>query len=202
MHPPFKAVLIGDSSVGKTSICRRIESDAFDQHHLPTIGGAFSRVTLYLSDGTRTEIGLWDTAGQEKFRTIVPMYFQKADLLLAVFDLSNCSSFQGLDGWVELARERAPRGARIVVIGNKADIAERKVGESDAQAKASALDAAGYFEISALNGNGFDGLLENLGQICMGLQAARKPVESTKAGGADIPLTPQGAGQGRESGCC
>jgi small GTP-binding protein len=135
MEPPvIKAVLIGDSAVGKTSIFRRLESKTFDTEHVATVGGAFIRVWIDLPTGTRTEIGLWDTAGQEKFRTIVPMYFQKTDILIVVFDLTNPDSFRGIDNWITLARDRGPPDVRIFIIGNKLDLtAQRAVTYNEAQ---------------------------------------------------------------------
>jgi hypothetical protein len=76
----LKAVLIGDSAVGKSCLYDRLESGTFLEDHTPTIGGAFATLRLSESEGAEYEVGLWDTAGQERYKTIIPMYF-----ILAVF---------------------------------------------------------------------------------------------------------------------
>jgi small GTP-binding protein len=156
-QPAIKVVLIGDSFVGKTCIFRRLESKTYDPRHASTIGGAFLRLPIDLLDGTETDIGLWDTAGQEKFRTIVPMYFQKVDILLVVFDLTNPETFANVDSWINLAKENAPPEVQIILIGNKSDLATtREVQYNEGQSKANSFGGSGYIEMSALNGQGFD----------------------------------------------
>jgi small GTP-binding protein len=199
-HPAFKAVLIGDSSVGKTSIFRRLESKTFIPESSTTISGAFAQVWVHLPTGTRTEIGLWDTAGQEKFRTIVPMYFQKTDILLVVFDLTNSNSFQNVDDWIALAEDKGPSDVQMIMIGNKLDLTEqRAVTPNEAQDKFEKSGAVVYIELSTLNGDGFDCLREHLSEICASLLERRAAVdESThRFPGASGP-----AGKADRSQCC
>jgi small GTP-binding protein len=177
--PVVKAVLIGDSAVGKTSIFRHLESHIFEQQYVPTVGGAFVRIWIDLPDGTRTEMGLWDTAGQEKFRVIVPMYFQRTDILLMVFDLTQRGTFESIESWVALARERAPAEVQTVLIGNKSDLAEsRQIQFGEAQEKAELYGAFVYVEMSALKGHGFDELMTQLAELSRLALERRSPVET------------------------
>jgi small GTP-binding protein len=165
--PPIKAVFAGDSTVGKTSIFRRLESNSFDPHYTATIGGAFARITMALNNGSETDVGLWDTAGQEKFRTIVPIYFQKSDIILIVFDLTQEVTFRGLSEWIELARSRAPQSVRIILVGNKSDLNKKRVVTyTEAEEKAVSFGVDAYVEVSALTGDGFEVLRHEMGNVC------------------------------------
>jgi small GTP-binding protein len=197
-----KAVLIGDSAVGKTSIYRRLDTNTFDPQHIQTVGGSYIRLPLELADGTRTELGLWDTAGQEKYRGIVPLYFQNASIILLVFDVTDRTTFQNIDRWVELTRERADLNVHLILAGNKVDLAwQRAVTYDEAQDKAAAFNAA-YIELSALTGDGFELLHGELVKICGHMTQKVEITQSEKneeqPAKAPVGLTPAN----KRSGCC
>jgi small GTP-binding protein len=159
----LKAVLIGDSGVGKTSIFQRLESSKFSDAHIPTVGGAYTAVQVGVSERT---IGLWDTAGQERFRTIVPMYFQRAHIVVIVFDLTQRQTFEHLAEWHEIAKTKAPENIKYVLIGNKRDcVDERVVTLAEAEEARQKIGGFVYIETSALNGDGFDLVLSEFGRL-------------------------------------
>jgi small GTP-binding protein len=160
MSATVKAVLVGDSGVGKTSIYQRLEQNIFNDAQMPTVGGSFAKITIP-GGAESQEIGLWDTAGQERFRTIVPLYFQRASLVLIVFSVGSRDSYDNVQDWYELAKSHAPPDVRYFVIGNKSDlIDERQVPFDEAQAKAEQFRADVYIETSAVTGAGREDLLE------------------------------------------
>jgi small GTP-binding protein len=164
MSTVVKAVLVGDSAVGKTSIYQRLEHNIFNVAQMPTVGGSFARITIRSESGPQ-EIGLWDTAGQERFRTIVPLYFQRASLVLIVFNIASRDSYDNVQTWYELAKSHAPPEVRYFLIGNKADlIDERAVPFDDAQTKSEQLHADVYIETSAVTGAGCEDLLAAFGR--------------------------------------
>jgi small GTP-binding protein len=167
----FKAVLVGDASVGKTSIFQRLEDNTYNSaRSAPTIGGSYNRLKLHSDDGSDVEVGLWDTAGQERFRTIVPVYFQRADVVVCVFDLSHQPSFNNVQGWVDLATRNAPDGVRMILVGNKLDlIGTREVDMSEAQELATRIRAGRYIETSAESGEGIEELKGELATIMASL---------------------------------
>jgi len=192
--PRYKAALAGDSGVGKTSIFKRVQGHGFDASAGgSTIGGQFTRI-LAPANGMDVSIGLWDTAGQDRFRSIVPMYFQHTDVLIYVFDLTKEDSFDHIEGWRDLALARAPPNARAILVGNKEDLeSERAVRMEDARAKADDLKAT-YLETSALSGSGLDELLRTI---------ARLASEGPSAGdqrAAPVPL--DSAAPAAREGCC
>jgi Ras-related protein Rab-6A len=156
-----KAVLIGDPNVGKTSIFSRIEKNEFEEDYLMTISGAYTQISLVIN-GKNENIGLWDTAGQERFRNVVPMYFQKSNIIILVYDVTNTISFENIEWWFELAKDRAPDNFKGILIGNKTDLEEkRSVSFDEGTAKAQSLSLS-FIETSARSGHGIDLLLNEL----------------------------------------
>lgn len=159
----LKAVLIGDTRVGKTAVFTRLETDTFVADHAPTIGGAFTELSLPRDDGSECKLCLWDTAGQERFRNVVPLYFQDAKIILLVYDITSRESFQNINSWVDLARTRADPNAHIILIGNKSDlINERVIDLEELQRCRETIGAAAALEVSAKTADGFDFLTQEL----------------------------------------
>ena len=155
----LKVVLIGDSGVGKTSIYQRFDSNTFSEDHLMTIGAAYAKINID-SEAGPIEVGIWDTAGQEKFRNVVPMYFQRADYVLMVYDISQEDTFTGLDAWYEMVKDKAPPDAKIIIIGNKSDLeAQRKVSFEAGTNFATKIESL-FIETSAKTGLGIEMLTQ------------------------------------------
>jgi small GTP-binding protein len=158
-----KVVLIGDSGVGKSALFRAFQKCTFT-HGLPeTVGNAYANVIVTLEDGTAVSLKIWDTAGQETYRSIIPMYFSECQFILLVYEIPCHASFANLQAWVTLARDKAPRDAKFVLIGNKSDLeSSRQVPFGDASEYANSLSALGFFETSALNGNGIEAVMQSV----------------------------------------
>ena len=94
---------MGDQSVGKTSIIHRFKYDQFEDNYNATIGIDFITQKMYLEDSIIT-LNLWDTAGQEKFKSLIPSYIKDSQAIVVVFDITNTESFENVDRWIEDAR--------------------------------------------------------------------------------------------------
>ena len=94
----FKVVLVGNSCVGKSSIVIRYADDEFSDVFLATIGVDF-RFKSFLLDGENVKLQIWDTAGQEKFRTITSSYYRGAHALMIVFDITDEQSYKDATGY-------------------------------------------------------------------------------------------------------
>ena len=165
--PQFKAVLIGDSTVGKTAIFQRLENNTFEESHIPTVGGGFMTINFDNQGEDDLSLGVWDTAGQERFRNIVPMYFQNADIIIVVFDITNRSSFDNIDSWIELAQQRVGDSTYFILVGNKSDLEDlRAVNIEEMSEKCESRNLFRSLETSALSGNGFDFLRQSLLEAC------------------------------------
>lgn len=122
MPLPYKVVLLGDSSVGKTSLVHRFIADAFNPHLANTIGAAFIlKDHTYQNRTVKFEI--WDTAGQERYKSLTPMYYRNALVALVCFDLS-CpeTSFERAKYWIDQLMAVGPADIKIRVLGNKSDL--------------------------------------------------------------------------------
>jgi small GTP-binding protein len=186
MTDSVKAVLVGDSAVGKTALYTRLDSNSFDPRHTPTVGGSFTKLTVSF-EGFRGEVGLWDTAGQERFRTLVPLYFQRAVIVVLCFDLTSASSFDSIEMWHEMARAHAPPTVHFFLIGNKSDLIDaREVQFPDAQQKSERLHADVYIETSAVTSAGLDELLSAFGR-CVANRSPEEDDRSTNVSGVEFP---------------
>jgi hypothetical protein len=102
VHPgASKVILLGDSGVGKTCLLTRIQSRSFPEHTAATVGCSFCPHTILLPSGKAVELQLWDTAGQEKYRSFTRQYFRGSAAAVVAFDLTSSTSFEGAKQWVE-----------------------------------------------------------------------------------------------------
>lgn len=117
----LKAVMIGNSSVGKTSIQTRFANQMFPRIHEMTIGVEFATRVINIG-GKEVKIHLWDTAGQETFRSICRSYYRGADCAIVVYDVSNRQSFIDVQMWLEELRQYGSDDVQWLVVGNKNDL--------------------------------------------------------------------------------
>jgi small GTP-binding protein len=155
-----KVVFLGDSSVGKTSIIAAHLLGHFSMTGTPTIGASFREVTREWQ-GTPVRFSVWDTAGQEVYHSLAPMYYRTAACAVVVFDVSRADSFREANDWISELRSKVP-GILIVVCGNKIDLEEsRAVSYSDGANLAESLFAP-YVETSARTGQGLEALFQEI----------------------------------------
>merc|ERR1711998_420238 len=102
----LKVVLLGDSAVGKSSIVLRFVRGEFTPNSLPTVGAAFLIQTINKDDKT-IKLEIWDTAGQEKFHGLAPLYYHGAHMALLVYDITDYNSFVKAKSWVEELQQHA-----------------------------------------------------------------------------------------------
>lgn len=116
----IKCVILGNSTVGKTSILNSYFSGRFDASTDSTLGAVFRQKLINLDDDERISLQFWDTAGQERYRALIPMYTRGANIALIVFDITNRDSFRSLDEWVQFASMY--NNTEIIIISNKSDL--------------------------------------------------------------------------------
>ena len=121
----YKVVMLGNSGVGKTAIVERISNSEFNEVHVPTVGAQFVSLDFKL-DTCKVTIELWDTAGQEVFRSLVGFYSRDACGAFLVADLTSKTTFEELDKWVDFIKENAT-DTKIILFGNKTDLVENRV---------------------------------------------------------------------------
>ena len=147
----FKYIIVGDSSVGKSCFMLRFTDDRFKADHDITIGVEFGTKSIKIGK-TLIKIQIWDTAGQESFRSIARSYYRGAVGVLLMYDITNKDSFINVYRWLNEIREQASHQICITLVGNKLDRGlERKVGFEEAKEFAANNDMM-FVEASALNG--------------------------------------------------
>ncbi|OHT02777.1 Ras-related protein Rab-5A [Tritrichomonas foetus] len=118
-----KLVMLGDSSVGKTSIVMQFYRNVFHEECESTVGGNYITKTITTQNGPVT-LNVWDTAGQERFRGIVPMYTRGSQAAIIVFSLQDESSFQSVEQWIDLIQKTESYRCKIYIAANKIDLGQ------------------------------------------------------------------------------
>lgn len=172
----FKLVLLGDSSVGKSSIVNRFVKDSFDDFRESTIGAAFLSQTIIIADPTEEEnkditikFEIWDTAGQERYKSLAPMYYRNSNAALVVYDITQKDSLDKARSWAEELKNKVDDESLVIyLIGNKVDLTEADE-EKRAVEKKVAQDYATengllFGEVSAKTGEGIKQVFQNIGE--------------------------------------
>jgi len=147
-HYLFKFIIIGDSGVGKSCLLLQFTDHRFKNDHDLTIGVEFGARTVNIDDKA-VKLQIWDTAGQESFRSITRSYYRGAVAALLVFDVTKRDSFDGLEVWLREAKANSNATLTTVLVGNKADlVSEREVTQAAAEEFAEAHGLT-YLEASA-----------------------------------------------------
>ena len=113
-------------------------------------------------ENTRIEMQIWDTAGQEKFRSLGPIYYRNADAAVVVFDTTQQISFKHLDSWIDAFTEVAGTEAVITIAGNKCDIVDENEVTNDMAQKYAEENGYSYFPTSALKGDGIQEMFHSI----------------------------------------
>ena len=153
----FKIILIGSSSVGKSSILQRYIQKVFNESYSCTIGVDFFMKSLDIGDKS-IKMQLWDTAGTEKFRSITTGYYRGANAAFIVFDLTSKQSFECLNEWIEnYYKFSDPNSEKnVVLIGNKCDLVDRREITQEEIDKFIKDNNIMYYETSAKTGQNID----------------------------------------------
>ena len=163
-------LIIGDSTVGKTSILSRFTEGTFSPNYLATVGLDFFTKDEYFNNKI-VRIKIWDTAGQERYNALTQGFFRNAHGILIVYDVTNSETFDNLKYWVQsIHTHLGEKGnVKVIIIGNKIDL-KREIKKEDAQ-KYAEENGYKYFETSALSGEGIEESIKYLVQQVLESQA-------------------------------
>ena len=155
----FKFIIIGDSGVGKSCLLLQFTDKRFQPIHDLTIGVEFGGKIISVG-GKDIKLQIWDTAGQESFRSITRSYYRGAAGCILVFDITRRESFNHLENWIAESKHNSNLDMKYLLIGNKTDLEEKRevsTKEATAFAKEHGLK---YLETSAKNANNVDKAFE------------------------------------------
>ena len=157
----IKLCLLGDSGVGKSSLVLRFVLDRFDQYSTATIGASFMSKSFIVGEETY-KYQIWDTAGQEKYKALAPMYYRGASAAIVVYDITNENSFESVKMWIRELQQLGPPDIVIAIAGNKTDLVDqREVPTENGIAYAEKISAV-FAETSALNASNVNYLFEEI----------------------------------------
>ncbi|XP_031714968.1 ras and EF-hand domain-containing protein isoform X2 [Anarrhichthys ocellatus] len=162
----FKVVLVGNSSVGKTSLLHSFCEGRFHPTTTATVGVDYSVKTLSL-DNMQVAMQLWDTAGQERYHSITKQFFRKADGVVVMYDVTVKESFRAVQPWLSNVQEAAGIGIPILILGNKMDMdGKRAVSFKEAEQLADENKVM-FFEVSAYTAKNVTESLTHLARVLM-----------------------------------
>ena len=158
----IKICLLGDVSVGKTSIASRFCKNSFNENYINTIGGAYQQQNIALNNGAKIKLHIWDTSGQDRFRSMTNLYYRDAQVAILTYDVTNEQSLESLNYWLNELNDKVEIDNMLLCLaGNKNDVdaSEKRVPTSKGKAFADEHNMI-FFETSAKTGAGVKELFQ------------------------------------------
>lgn len=151
----FKLLLIGNSGVGKSCILMRYADNSFTENFFNTIGVDFKIKTINLNDQV-IKMQIWDTAGQDRFRTLTSSYYRGAHGIIIVYDVTSKDSFDNVRQWMQEIEKFASENVNKLLIGNKSDLEEQREVSYDEGVELAKKYDIPFLEVSAKNSTHVD----------------------------------------------
>ena len=162
----IKVVLLGETGVGKTSIISQFTTHTFDPHRETSLSAQFISKTVDFQDiGQSIKFDIWDTVGQEKYRSLAKIFYKDAKVIIFVYDITRTETFEGLKNyWYDETKNNTDGEPILAVVANKIDLyANSKVSNNDGKAFADQIGAI-FQTTSALSDSGISTLFDNVGK--------------------------------------
>lgn len=164
----FKIIVIGDPAVGKTSLLTKFASKKFETQYIPTVGVNIVKEQIIVKgngEDALVNLMLWDVAGQPQFYMLHKPYFNGADGMMLVFDVTRSSTFSNVKNWYNTTIKFGLSAIPRILVGNKIDLKDdRKIIRPMANHLSEELNAP-YFETSALTGDGVNDIFEKIANL-------------------------------------
>ena len=160
----LKYVIVGDASVGKSNLLLRYTHGQFREEYQLTIGVEFGSNNISI-DNSIYRIQIWDTAGQENFKSITRSYYKNSACALIVYDISNRISFENLASWIDDCKNSSPKTVVMVLVGNKCDLEKnREISEEEGRDFAE-KNGMLFFETSAKTGQNVENVFQKSAEV-------------------------------------
>ena len=140
-----KIIFVGDAGVGKTTIISRIMDNPFNEVYEPSIGVDFMSKNIKFREQS-IKLQIWDTAGQEKYKGLIPSYVRNSSIVFLVYDVSVKTSFDNIPNWINFIK--SIENTTLVLCGNKIDLDKREVKKEEGEELAK-KEGISFFEVSA-----------------------------------------------------
>lgn len=167
----FKIIVIGDPAVGKTSLLTNFCGDKFNYEYIPTVGVNITKEPVTIKDDmgkdSTVNLMIWDIAGQPQFYMLHRPYFNGADGMMLIYDITRSSSFSNINNWYSTAVKYGLSGVPRVLIGNKIDLKDdRKIILPMAEHLSEKISAP-FFETSALTGEKVKLIFQKIAELAL-----------------------------------
>jgi len=191
----FKVIIIGEAGVGKSCILYRATTGEFKETYEVTIGAGFSSFSVKINDST-VKLQIWDTAGQENFRSMIRVFYKGSNAAIIVYDVNRKETFAKIEEWLYEVKENARTDAKLVLVGNKKDKeTDRQIDTTLGKALAEKHGIDHFLETSAKTGEGIENLFLTIAKELYMENAGI--VNPDKSGGSKLK-----SGTNKRQGCC
>ena len=160
----YKVVLVGETQTGKTALIQRIVNDRFEENSETTMVASTLTTEVALEDGRMIKYEIWDTAGQEKQRSINKIFYKDAAIVIMVYDITNKHTYEEIKNyWYNQITTMCNKHPLIAIAGNKSDLyAKEEVKEKEAKEYAKEIGAV-YQLTSCMRNEGIRELMQTIG---------------------------------------
>ena len=160
----YKVLLLGDSTVGKTCVLLKYTDKIFQETHMMTIGLDYRLKVMQLQSGKEIKLQIWDTAGQDRFRSITKNYYKGSHGIILIYDVTSLKTFENVKSWVSQIHEEISDKVVIYLVANKIDMDDlRKVTKEEGIKLAEEL-AIPFIETSAKTGENIDNIFSDISE--------------------------------------
>ena len=161
----LKILLVGDSAVGKTTLILKYVDGKFSDSHITTIGVEYKDKEITVND-RKINLQIWDTSGQERYRSITKNFYRNAHGILFVFDVTNQTSFDHLKDWLNSSNE-CDIDFKKIIVGNKIDLNDRVVNKETMEFFAEKNQIKKSYETSAKDGTNVDLIFKEMAELIL-----------------------------------
>ena len=186
-EPHFKILVLGDPSVGKSCFLIRYTEDTFQDVYLSTIGMDCKYKDVILEEDKSIRLQIWDTAGQDRFRSITKNLYKGAAGIMLIYDITNRNTFDNVKKWVNSIKEEVTSKVVIILVGNKIDLDKKRQVQTDEGEQIAEEFDMPFFECSALTGENINLAFETLAKKLVEVKAKAKQhgeqLKQNKVGG-------------------
>ena len=201
--PKYKLIFLGDQGTGKSSILNRFVDDKFDPNYQATIGLDFQSKNVKI-DNQDIHLLLYDTAGQEKFRSLIPMYTRDANIIILVYDITRKDSFTHIPDWVKDLTNVKLDEVIFGLVGNKIDLEDQRQVTKEEGEKYAQDNNIIFQVVSAKTGDNFSDLFYKkiFEQIIIKFRPGGQTAEQEVQDIGKIKIEEPMKKNGKKAGCC
>ena len=199
----FKIILVGDTGVGKTCLIKNAAKDIFDEIHTPTLG--FDMLTFECKiDEKQIKLEIWDTCGQETYKSLICSFYRNSALAMMVYSIDSNESFYHIESWLKDIKQQSNPDVKIFLIGNKADLEEKREVDSNKAKQFIEENNIDYFsETSAKNGFNVKEVFTKAAELLYKEYLKYKErANNTEKKDIPTPVKVNNDKSKRKSGCC